>query len=415
MEKACLEGLDPKPPLFFCAALALGLAGFMFFFFVLDRGGTEICLDVCIVALVMLISLGAYNPLRYAYVAWSLLVVAGLGFISLVVPWANTNTHDLETVLKFISVVLSIHYLSIVKGDARTKRYLNVVLMALLLMTIVWQFVSCVVFHMPFGMFTNPHYLGSVSILTLPLVFYFVYISQGLRRIIFSVAGVLNVGTLVLSNSRPAWISITISFLVGIFLVFRGRKRWAGLLFLVITVTFLLGVDGVARWRMEDLLQNISREDRVSIWKDALVTLENNTLPEWAVGHGIGSARAMRYSNYPTLHFPHNFLIELMYSNGVIGVFLVLLPLAYLCAKLLRGMDTLRNSRDRVFLGCLLMVFIAWLLHAGVVFPVYSRRTLYPFSLIFGCMVAWGERLRCGDLEGACPEGLPRSTDGCGA
>ncbi|MCK7510013.1 MAG: hypothetical protein MZV70_42245 [Desulfobacterales bacterium] len=91
MEKACLEGLDPKIPLFLSAALALGLAGFMFFFFVLDRGGTEICLDVCILALVMLISLGAYNPLRYAYVAWSLFVVVTLVFMSLVIPWADTN------------------------------------------------------------------------------------------------------------------------------------------------------------------------------------------------------------------------------------------------------------------------------------------------------------------------------------
>ncbi|MCK7510010.1 MAG: hypothetical protein MZV70_42230 [Desulfobacterales bacterium] len=78
-------------------------------------------------------------------------------------------------------------------------------------------------------------------------------------------------------------------------------------------------------------------------------------------------------------------------------------------------MDTLKDSRDRVLLGCLLVVFIAWFLHAGVVFPVYSGSTLYPFSLIFGSMVAWGERLRCGDPAGACPEGLPRNINGYGA
>lgn len=376
----------------------------MFFLFVLDMGGKEISLDVCILALVMLVSLRAYHPLRSRYVVWTILVAAALVSISLIMPWTDTNTHEIANVLKLLSIVLSIHCLFIMRDTARTKIYLKAALMALLLVTIAWQFVSIAVFHLPFGMFTNPHYLGSLSVLTLPMVFYFYYTSQGLRRTIFSVAAVLNVGILILSDSRPAWISITLGSLFGITVFFRGKKKWMGLLLLVGMVVFMLSVDGMVKGRLGDLLENIPQEERVFLWKEAMEVLKDNTLPEWTLGHGIGSDRAIRYSSYPNLHFPHNFLIETLYNNGIVGIFLIVIPLTLLFVKLRKGIDALTDRGDKVFLGCLMVVFIAWLLHASVVFPVYSKSTLYPFSLILGAMVSWGERLR-----GLVPETRPKS------
>ncbi len=405
MDKSYFETHNSLTLIFINVLLFLGLVSFIFIFFDLSRGGVEVSLDICLLALAILMALKEYNPFQHKYIVYTILIIATLILISMIMSSANSNPHDEVTVLKVLIIVLSIHYLFIMRDKVLTRMYLKDVFMVLLIVTILWQFISYAVFHKPYGTFTNRHYLGNVSILTLPLVFYFFYNSKGLRKIIFSVAGVINVSSLIFSNCRSSWISITLGSLFGIMLI-KGGKKWIGLLILVSLVVFILGVNGHVRWRMEDLLGNISKEERFFLWKDSMAVLEHNTLREWTIGHGIGSVRNIRYSIYPTLHFPHNFFIELLYDNGILGILLIVVPVMYLFLKLLKHADILSKQQDKAFLGCLLVVFISWFLDSSVVFPFYSKSALYPFSLILGCMVAWGDQLRCLDPDDACPRVL---------
>lgn len=373
--------------------LVLGLASFIFFFFVINTGGVRTSLIVCDINLIVLILMRAYNPIRYKHIVYTIVITLFLIIPSFFISGVYTNTSTIFTVLKLLGIVLSIHYLTIINNQLSIKALLKYVLMVLLLLTIIWQFVSCVLFHMPYGTFSNLHILGSTSILTLPIVFYFFYTSKPLGRIVFSIVGVLNVITLILSDSRAAWISITISCVFGIIMFLRGTKRWISLFVFVSLLFLIICIDWRVEMRLSDLFVNINKQARVVIWNDAIKILEHNKTSEWIWGHGVGIDRTVQYPSYKIINFPHNFFLEIVYDNGIIGVFLLCVPLSFLFIRLFKDIIKVVKINDRVFLCCLLVVFIAWFLDASIVFPFYSKNSLYPFSLILGGMVMYREML----------------------
>jgi O-antigen ligase len=212
----------------------------------------------------------------------------------------------------------------------------------------------------------------------------------------FSIVGVLNVITLILSNSRAAWISIVMSSALGIILFVKGMKKWIGIFILISTVILIVISDWKIEIRIADLVTNVSDTSiasRVSIWNDAIKVLEHNNISEWIWGHGVGTDRTLQYPSDKIINFPHNFFLEIVYDNGIIGVLLLCVPLSFLFIRLFKDISKVVKKDDRVFLCCLLVVFIAWLLDASMVFPFYSKNSLYPFSLILGCMVMYRDML----------------------
>jgi hypothetical protein len=374
--------------------LSLSLAGFVFFFFIVNKGGSGTSLNLCAASLILLMVTGSYNPLKYRYVLYTLFIASILALISMLIPWGHPDDKTNFLFLRLLFIVLAIHYLSVLRTSSGMVLIQKYVTLALLSTIILWQFFLCVVRHQPYGAYSNPHYLSSVSILTLPLVFFFFSILERPGKMFLSVIGVLNVVTLIFTSSRPAWISITLSSFFGILAFSRGMKKWIGLSALGGGIGLLLVFDGKVRERIMDLAQHIRQEERFLLLKDTIGLLKKNTSVEWLFGHGIGSIRTIRLPSYPELTFPHNFFLEMLYDNGFTGMILITGPLICLMVILVKNIRTLERKEDKIFLGCLTIVFFAWFLHTSVVFPFYSKYSMYPFSLILGCMIAYGEKLR---------------------
>ena len=54
--------------------LVLGLASFIFFFFVINTGGVRTSLVVCDINLLVLILMRAYNPIRYKHIIYTIII-----------------------------------------------------------------------------------------------------------------------------------------------------------------------------------------------------------------------------------------------------------------------------------------------------------------------------------------------------
>lgn len=161
---------------------------------------------------------------------------------------------------------------------------------------------------------------------------------------------------------------------------------------LVSLLFLIICIDLRVEMRLSDLFVNINKQARVFIWNDVIKILEHNKISEWVWGHGVGIDRTVKYPSYE-VNFPHNFFLEIVYDNGIFGVFLLCVPLSFLFIRLFKDTIKVVKKDDRVFLCCLLVVFIAWFLDASIVFPFYSKNSLYPFSLILGGMVMYREML----------------------
>jgi O-antigen ligase len=380
--------------LFLTGILSLSLAGFVFFFFIVNRGGTGASLNVCAASLILLMVTGKYNPLKYRLVFCTVFIMTFLALMSLLVPWGNPDHKTIFLFIRLIFIVLAIHYLSSLRDSSRMVLFQKYIALGLLSGIIIWQFYLCVVRHHPYGAYSNPHYLSSVSILTLPLVFFFFSLLDRAGKVFLMVIGTLNVVTLIFTSSRPAWISIILSSLFGILAFSKGIKRRVGLSALAGSVALLLVFNGKVKVGIMSLVQNIGQEERILIWKDTLSILKRNSLVEWFLGHGIGSIREIRYPNYPQLNFPHNFFLEMLYDNGLTGMILITVPLVFLLVLLIRNFNLLENKGEKVFLLYLTILFFAWFFHAGIVFPFYSKYSMFPFSFILGCMITYGEKIR---------------------
>ena len=102
----------------------------------------------------------------------------------------------------------------------------------------------------------------------------------------------------------------------------------------------------------------------------------------WIVGNGIGGARSVlpQHTPDPSLKiyiFSHNYLLEICYENGIIGVISVFGGIAWLLIYAIKAAKQKDNKNIRILINCMVVAFISWLIHTGLTFPFYSKYSLY--------------------------------------
>jgi len=116
--------------------------------------------------------------------------------------------------------------------------------------------------------------------------------------------------------------------------------------------------------------------------------LSDNTLVTWIFGNGIGSFRTVfpQYATSELRHhiFPHNYLLEILYENGVIAAILVFGGIVLLFISSIKASIHADQKNSRILLRCMIVISVSWLIHTGLTFPFYSKYAQYSLAFILG-------------------------------
>jgi O-antigen ligase len=269
------------------------------------------------------------------------------------------------------------------------------------------QSVCVWVLNQPYGTTNNPHYLAQYSMLLLFVGFYLYHDSTALVRAVL-VLSMLLLGMLLLhTSSRPAWLGFIIT---GLFYLFLLQKHYSwklpalfiGLIFCV----YLLNV-GDFKDRTDQLLSTLSKEERVTIWKDTLEMQLVSSPRQWIVGHGISSFKAdfSQFSHFGSLrhqvtnHFfesdcdlcnkqggkginfsaPHNHILELLYTSGIIGLIVIAGLFLAIYQYLIHFW---RRGRDLLYPATLISVLTGNTLFGSISVSFFSSYSLLILSIV---------------------------------
>jgi O-antigen ligase len=236
------------------------------------------------------------------------------------------------------------------------------------------------------------HYLASFTVITLPPVVYALFATKGWSRYLFVPVILLDIDLILKIGSRPAILGLTTGTLfVAVFLI-KGYWRWIGLLLIlaILSELYLSGYAGLDS-RFEELLINLTREERVYLWKASWEMLKDNTLITWILGSGIGAVHSVypRYTpvDLQMFFFPHLHVVEVLYDSGIVGAILFLAGLLSLLALSVKFLKNAADKNSCILMRCLLVSHIAWLIHSGLTFPFYSKYAQYSLAYILGPML----------------------------
>jgi len=365
------------------------LMGAFFSFFALNRGGVVVFIEIGACFVVINLLLGEYRPREIPFSYWATL---GILFYLLVASFLFSNqqfrTKYVIYILRAIFVLFTIHCLSQKQIDLRVYKLLPI----LWCFSVGWQFAAVKFFKMPFGTYSNPHYLANFMISILPLIVFSFWSADSWYKWVFVIFALMDVYLLLKSGSRPAIFGLTFSSITVIFFFIKSRLKWIGLL----AVVFVLGIiyvtnyGGVAN-HLHDLLSSLKTEERISLWKIALQMLENNSITNWIFGNGIGSYSAI-YPDYSgpqfkRYFFPHFHPFGILYENGIIGFFMVFGGFTVAFVMTLRALNKSAGKNISLLLKCMLVIFMCWMIHSSLTVPFYSKYAQYPLGFILGTML----------------------------
>jgi O-antigen ligase len=200
--------------------------------------------------------------------------------------------------------------------------------------------------------------------------------------------------------SRPAFLALVVSTLFIVTFFTRNRYRWFGLLAICALFVFL-GTTNYAGFfdKLKELMSTISEEERVHIWSYSMEMLRDNSLPAWFFGNGIGSTYdvlqkyALPDPLYQSFSFPHNFFIQILFENGIIGSVLIFGGLSGVFYLLVVMSIKATDATMRLLIVCMMAVFLNCLMFTGLTVGFYSKYTLYPLGFIVGVALVLAEKL----------------------
>jgi hypothetical protein len=372
--------------------LIASLGGAFFSFFALNRGGVVVFIDACFVFLLINLLSGTYRLKDIPASYWVTATICGylLGASALFYP-ETSHYRWMAYMVRMLVVVFAVHCLSQKKIDDRVK----IIYFIVPSVSVFWQFTELHFFNKPTGTFSHSyHYIASFTITLLPVIFYFFWVSTVWHKFFFVIVGVLNIDILLKSRSRPAIIGIIFSAALVTVFSASTKYKWLSVFLMIGFCAFIYFTDyGEVHTILEELIVNLSKEDRWLIWKESWLMLKGNSLFSWIFGNGIGSFR-LAYPEFTSIErnkvlvSTHSFFIDILYESGVIGALLVFGGFVLLIILALCASKTTVDKNKKILTGCMGVNLLAWLFHSGFTVPFYSKYAQYSLAFILGLILA---------------------------
>lgn len=243
----------------------------------------------------------------------------------------------------------------------------------------------------------NPHYLAQYCLLlSYVSALLYPYSTRYIKGVLIGVMMLLAL-LLINTGSRPAWLALLISGALYYWLM-RHRMSWKWPLAFAagVLIVYLTNLGGL-KARTDDLLGNVAREERVTIWQNTIEMQLASPPRAWLFGHGIDSFK-QDFKEHSQFHLegidfsaPHNHLLEIVYTSGVLGLIWVATFLIYLFMKLFRYW---RDNPDSSLPATLLALFMANMLFGAITISFFSSYSLLIISVVAGVLVHQRESIK---------------------
>ena len=306
----------------------------------------------------------------------------------------NTSDHRIHIYTKIVFAVFLIYGWLIFLNNVNSKK-VDLFLKSLLILACLFVLIQFFVYALigaefihswRFGTFNNPHHLALYILLTAPLLVSFALYYRNAKSFFLVFLLLISAWMLLKTSSRPAWLAVLLGIAVLMpFLSGKTRRIVA-----VVTLIFpgvLYVLSKLFHDRVQDLILHISTEERVEIWKNSWQMLQSNSWGEWTRGHGLDSF-PHAYSvftnfNGPPYTHPHNFVLEILYTSGVLGLLLA----GFLYYSLISNVvNVCRNETNGHMsnIGKLTLVSVTMLFfHTFLTLPFFSTYNFYVLAMLF--------------------------------
>lgn len=239
--------------------------------------------------------------------------------------------------------------------------------------------------------FIDAYHLAIYCALMLIIAIYYFFLVNRLLKLILIII-IFTLSYYVLMTSwRPIWLGLAISSLF-LFVLFDKRQRLL-LIAAMLLLQVMLFTTNVGNYggRLIELAKNINTEERNYIWRDAWKMQMHSPVKNWIIGHGIDSFKNdfKPYSNYitPGITFesPHNVVLEVLYSSGLLGLFFVTCFYYFLVTYLFK---IARFDQKNKILACVLLILLTTTqIINGLNFQFLMRYNVFPLAFICGTLL----------------------------
>ena len=274
-------------------------------------------------------------------------------------------------------------------SDFVNKHIKNIV-MVMAIVYIAIQLISLCMLKSPYGTLKNPHYLAQYSMLLIPVFSLFLHHANIKSKLVLIVLLACVVGLLLHTNSRPAWLSLILTLLV---MSLYYKHKFKAFLSAVVVILVLWITDiGNFSDQLTALFKQITTEERVYIWHDIWQLQQQSTIKQWVFGHGLGGYEstfthfgALELSGVATFNSPHNFLLEILYTAGMLGFVGVGMFYFLLYRKLFQELAATEQFKNLTLL--LITLLTMNLFFVAITVPIFSSYHLLITALVCGVFI----------------------------
>ena len=315
--------------------------------------------------------------------------------IFLILHFAATGRFNFSSELnQFILIVFTAIGIYIVANTNRefVKNNYLAWLSLLVFCFLAAQLVSIFLFKQVWGTCNNPHYLAINCALLMPVVIFLILRSANQLLTSFLTASLALLTSFVIyTASRPTWIGLMLARLFVIFFINKRYKLPALLSLIGLPTLLFLTNLGNFGGKFKELAVHISTEERNVIWLDAWTMQKTSDIKQWLVGHGLNSYENnfMNFSSYHAQNIdfgsPHNWLLEILYISGVVGLIVFVFAYIYTCRQL---MLTVKYSVEHKAAALVLSAMLIISMVMGfLTVKVFSHYTVFQLAFVMGLAV----------------------------
>jgi O-antigen ligase len=335
-----------------------------------------------------------YSQFEFAQMKRLVLVsIILLGFIAihLIVAEHWVFTREMRRVILAVFLMIGI-WLQVKDNGPFVRQHLFKFSLWMLSIYVIAQAVSLWILGRPDGTANNPHYLAFYSAASLMVGLYaFFNMTKPIKWLL--VVPVLLLGVfLVKTGSRPTWIGLILAGMLVVTYLEPRIKKWA--IIAMASVLAILTFTNIGNFesRSADLILHLNTEERVTIWQDVWRMQNDSALAQWIFGHGLDVFKShfKAYSHYHLqqidFNSPHNFILELLYTTGAIGLALAIALIVLMYRYLLLAIKF--NPQDKALILLLMAVFTTMLITVSITVPYFSGYNLNTMAVVFGVLLS---------------------------
>ena len=327
-------------------------------------------------------------PILILYVLVIPIVFFGLHYF---VSDTHHHKESERNLVAFMAIAGLIPFLNL---SAHLGAILRQIILFLIMSISLMQSFAIIVFKSPFGFFNNPHLACLFVIMVIILGVYY-FLTNSKKHEIY-VAYFLILNSLILLFYFSSWVGLC-SLLGSVIIMIISKSNrnfyivtWCLLVFLI---GVLLSVDfsRSGNAEIENIVNSNSfsiTDERLIIWKDSWQMQLESSRENWFFGHGFGGFRN-NFSNHSSFNntisfvFPHNFILEILYNNGILALLIFLTGFIHLILKLQKKY---RSSQDIIFLLAIALL-VSVFIFGFLTLPLLSKYNSYSLAFVTGFCV----------------------------